>query len=94
MKLTRYLSATGTAEVGGWTTRELLTILDGLEGLEVIGADVGTYHRIVLWIRRTVDSSIVEVAPIYDNPGETTTLAAAEVVVSLLGLMLQVPAKE
>ena len=35
--------ATGTAEVGGWTTRELLSILDGLEGLEVVGADVGKY---------------------------------------------------
>lgn len=34
-------SATGTSEVGGWTTRELLSILDGLRGLEVIGADVG-----------------------------------------------------
>jgi hypothetical protein len=39
--------ATGTAEVGGWTTRELLSILDGLNGLEVIGADVGTY---ILWV--------------------------------------------
>lgn len=38
-----YAPATGTAEVGGWTTRELLTILDGLAGMEVIGADVGTY---------------------------------------------------
>ncbi|EMD00836.1 hypothetical protein BAUCODRAFT_62269 [Baudoinia panamericana UAMH 10762] len=56
-----FAPATGTAEVGGWTTRELLTILDGLSGMEVIGADV------------------VEVAPIYDNPGETTVLAAAEV---------------
>ncbi|KAH6862081.1 hypothetical protein B0T12DRAFT_391773 [Alternaria alternata] len=63
------LEATGTAEVGGWTTRELLSILDGLEGLDVIGADV------------------VEVAPIYDNPGETTVLAAAEVVHSLIALM-------
>lgn len=36
-----YAPATGTSEVGGWTTRELLTILDGLGGLEVIGADVG-----------------------------------------------------
>lgn len=36
-----YAPATGTAEVGGWTTRELLTILDGLSGMEVIGADVG-----------------------------------------------------
>jgi arginase family enzyme len=35
--------ATGTAEVGGWSTRELLSILDGLDGLEVVGADVGMY---------------------------------------------------
>ena len=63
--------ATGTSEVGGWTTRELLSILDGLEGLQVVGADV------------------VEVAPIYDNAGETTVLAAAEVAHSLLTLMVQ-----
>lgn len=36
-----FAPATGTAEVGGWTTRELLSILDGLEGLEIVGADVG-----------------------------------------------------
>ncbi len=68
-----YAPATGTAEVGGWTTRELLSILDGLEGLKVIGADV------------------VEVAPIYDNPGETTVLAAAEVAHSLMSLMVETP---
>lgn len=67
--------ATGTAEVGGWSSRELLSILDGLEGLRVIGADV------------------VEVAPIYDNPGETTVLAAAEIAHSLLTLMVQTPVK-
>ncbi|KUI61509.1 hypothetical protein VP1G_08655 [Cytospora mali] len=65
--------ATGTAEPGGWTSRELLTILDGLSGLKVVGADV------------------VEVAPIYDNPGETTLLAAAEVGLSLLTLMIDNP---
>ncbi|EFX04360.1 arginase family protein [Grosmannia clavigera kw1407] len=68
-----YAPATGTAEPGGWTTRELLTILDGLIGLKVIGADV------------------VEVAPAYDNTGETTCLAAAEVARSLIGLMVAVP---
>ena len=68
-----YAPATGTAEVGGWTTRELLSILDGLEGMKVIGADV------------------VEVAPAYDNPGETTVLAAAEVVHSLISLMVDTP---
>ena len=38
-----YAPGTGTAEVGGWTTRELLTILDGLSGIEVIGGDVGEW---------------------------------------------------
>jgi agmatinase len=70
-----YAPATGTAEVGGWTTRELLSVLDGLEGMKVIGADV------------------VEVAPIYDNPGETTVLAAAEVAHSLMTLMVDTPVK-
>ncbi|KAF1943021.1 Arginase/deacetylase [Clathrospora elynae] len=68
-----FAPATGTAEVGGWSTRELLSILDGLEGVDVVGADV------------------VEVAPVYDNPGETTVLAAAEVVLSLVGLMVKNP---
>lgn len=36
-----FAPGTGTAEVGGWSSRELLSILDGLEGLEVVGADVG-----------------------------------------------------
>ncbi|KAL9121703.1 MAG: hypothetical protein Q9187_001743 [Circinaria calcarea] len=70
-----FAPGTGTAEVGGWTTRELLSILDGLVGLKVIGADV------------------VEVAPIYDSPGEPTLLAAAEVAQSLLALMVQTPVK-
>lgn len=32
--------ASGTVEPGGWTSRELLTILDGLEGLNIVGGDV------------------------------------------------------
>ncbi|OJJ58165.1 hypothetical protein ASPSYDRAFT_153512 [Aspergillus sydowii CBS 593.65] len=68
-----FAPATGTAEPGGLTTRELLTILDSLRGLPIIGADV------------------VEVAPIYDTAAETTTLAAAEVAHSLLGLMVLTP---
>lgn len=31
---------TGTMEVGGWTARELLSILDGLEGINLVGGDV------------------------------------------------------
>ncbi|GKZ18283.1 hypothetical protein AbraIFM66951_000841 [Aspergillus brasiliensis] len=71
-----YAPATGTAEPGGFTTRELLTILDALRGMPVIGADV------------------VEVAPIYDTAGETTTLAAAEVANSLLALMVARPVRD
>jgi agmatinase len=70
------ISATGTSEPGGWSSREFLSVLDALLGLMVIGADV------------------VEVAPAYDNPGETTTLAAAEIVQSLLYLMLKSPLVE
>lgn len=68
-----FAPGTGTAEVGGWSTRELLWVLDGLRGLAVVGAD------------------LVEVAPAYDSAGEVTVLAAAEVVNSLLGLMVEVP---
>lgn len=31
---------TGTPEPGGWTTRELIRILRGIEGLNLVGADV------------------------------------------------------
>ena len=35
----------------------------------------------------------VEVAPIYDTRAETTTLAAAEIAHSLIGLMVETPVK-
>lgn len=31
---------TGTPEVGGWTSRELIQILRGIEALNVVGADL------------------------------------------------------
>ena len=40
-----------------------------------------------------IGADVVEVAPIYDNPGETTVLAAAEVVHSLMSLMVETPVK-
>ena len=86
-----FAPATGTAEVGGWSTRELLSILDGLEGLEVVGADVGICN-VLASMRRQADSALVEVAPIYDGQGEPTVLAAAEVALSLIGLMVKKPA--
>lgn len=38
-----------------------------------------------------VGADVVEVAPVYDNRGETTVLAAAEVSLSLLTLMVEQP---
>ncbi|KND87228.1 putative agmatinase 1 [Tolypocladium ophioglossoides CBS 100239] len=35
-----FAPATGTPETGGWSTRELRTILRGLEGLNLIAADI------------------------------------------------------
>ncbi|KAL1971327.1 hypothetical protein VTN77DRAFT_279 [Rasamsonia byssochlamydoides] len=35
-----FAPATGTPETGGWSTRELRTILRGLDGLNFIGADI------------------------------------------------------
>lgn len=67
--------ATGTPEPGGWSTRELLAVLEGLEGLDVVGGDV------------------VEVSPPFDNHGETTAIAAAEVAHSLIDLMVVNPVK-
>ncbi|KAJ8093917.1 hypothetical protein PM082_009788 [Marasmius tenuissimus] len=35
-----FAPATGTPETGGWTTRELRTILRGLDGLHIVSADI------------------------------------------------------
>lgn len=35
-----FAPATGTPETGGWSTRELRTIIRGLDGLNLIGADI------------------------------------------------------
>ncbi|EFX02050.1 arginase family protein [Grosmannia clavigera kw1407] len=61
--------ATGTPESGGWTTRELKRLLKGLEGINLVGADV------------------VEVSPPYDSVAETTSIAAADLIVDILAGM-------
>ena len=35
-----FAPATGTPETGGWTTRELRTIIRGLDGLKIVSADL------------------------------------------------------
>lgn len=61
--------ATGTPESGGWTTRELKRYIKGLEGLNIVGADV------------------VEVSPPYDSTAETTSVAAADLIIDILAAM-------
>lgn len=40
---------------------------------------------------KVIGADVVEVAPAYDNTGETTCLAAAEVARSLISLMVATP---
>lgn len=70
-----FAPATGTIEPGGWTTRELLQIINGLSdaGLKIIGSDV------------------VEFTPIYDNAAETTGIALAQIVYEIVQWMVHVP---
>jgi len=35
-----FAPATGTPETGGWSTRELRTIIRGLEGINIIACDI------------------------------------------------------
>ncbi|KAB8204622.1 Arginase family protein [Aspergillus parasiticus SU-1] len=67
---------TGTPEPGGWTTREFIRIMRGIEKLNIVGAD------------------IVEVSPSYDNKGETTALAAAQVAFEIITSMVKAGAGE
>ena len=70
-----FAPATGTIEPGGWTTRELLQIIEGMSkaGLKIIGSD------------------IVEYSPIYDSVSETTGLAVSEIAYEVLQWMIRVP---
>ena len=63
--------ATGTPESGGWTTRELKRFIRGLEGINLVGADV------------------VEVSPPYDTVAEITCIAAADLLIDIMALMVK-----
>jgi len=64
-----YAPATGTPEVGGFTSYQALQLIRGLRGLDLIGFD------------------LVEVSPPYDNPGEITSILAANLVFEFLSLL-------
>ena len=70
-----FAPATGTIEPGGWTSREMLRILNGLSkaGVQIVGADV------------------VEFSPVYDNSAETSAIAVSQLVYEILQWMIRVP---
>lgn len=70
-----FAPATGTIEPGGWTSRELLRIIDGLgkAGVKIVGSDV------------------VEFTPVYDNSAETTGIVVANIIYEILQWMIRVP---
>ncbi|KAH7349749.1 agmatinase [Plectosphaerella cucumerina] len=70
-----FAPATGTTEIGGWTTRELVAVLRGLSaaGVRIVGAD------------------IAELSPVYDNVAQTTATAVSQIAFELLAWMVKVP---
>ncbi|OSI26674.1 agmatinase [Bradyrhizobium canariense] len=64
-----YAPATGTPEVGGFTAYQMLQMVRGLRGLNLVGFD------------------LVEVCPPYDNPGEITSVLAANLAFEFLSLL-------
>jgi agmatinase len=63
--------AMGTPESGGWTTREVKRYIKGLEGLNLVSADM------------------VEVSPPYDTVAETTSVAAADLIIDILAAIVK-----
>ncbi|KAL3452926.1 hypothetical protein BJX65DRAFT_157678 [Aspergillus insuetus] len=57
-----FAPATGTAEPGGFSTRELLSILDALRGLPVVGADVVEVAPVYDSVAETTTLAASEVA--------------------------------
>ncbi|KEY64538.1 hypothetical protein S7711_03604 [Stachybotrys chartarum IBT 7711] len=72
-----FAPATGTTEIGGWSTRELMAVVRELSkaGVHIIGAD------------------IAELSPIYDDASQTTAVAVAQLAFELLQWMIKVPAQ-
>ncbi|KAL8628541.1 hypothetical protein Q9189_005774 [Teloschistes chrysophthalmus] len=85
-----FAPATGTPETGGWSTRELREIIRGLSYPEPTTAhshDPAKLHEKADPIN-IVAADIVEVAPAYDTNAELTTMAAADTLFEVMGLMV------
>lgn len=83
-----FAPATGTPETGGWSTRELRTILRGLEDLNLIAADI--VEVAVSIVPRAVNMVTNAVSqPAYDTNAEHTTMAAADVLYEVMSIMVK-----
>ncbi|KAI4103191.1 MAG: hypothetical protein L6R37_003945 [Teloschistes peruensis] len=86
-----FAPATGTPETGGWSTRELREIIRGLSYPDPTNAnpphDPSKLHEKADPIN-IVAADIVEVAPAYDTNAELTTMAAADTLFEVMGLMV------
>ncbi len=93
--------ATGTPETGGWSTRELRTILRGLDGINLIAADiveVAVSARGLCGGRGGIqrfhgaDYARLCVWPAsrpYDTNAELTTMAAADALYEIMSIMVK-----
>lgn len=58
-----FAPATGTPETGGWSTRELRTIVRGLKGINLVAADastaLGRRHPVCHVVSQTMPASFV-----------------------------------
>jgi agmatinase len=64
-----FAPATGTPEVGGFSAYQMLQLVRGLRGLNLVGFD------------------LVELCPPYDNPGDITSVLAANLAFEFLSLL-------
>lgn len=85
--------ATGTPETGGWSTRELRTILRGLESLNLIAADivevaVRFYPAACMWGGLLL-TFVGLGQPAYDTNAELTTMAAADALYEIMSIMVK-----
>ena len=91
-----FAPATGTPETGGWSTRELRTILRGLDGLHIVSADIVEVapdydtQGTCFWLL----SSCMIGRLTRPTPDEITSIAAANIGWEILGLMAKTPLVE
>lgn len=85
-----FAPATGTPETGGWSTRELRTIVRGLDGMKLIGMDlveVATHYDTSAEL-----TTMIPPLPLSWQLGFLTFVyAAADVIYEVLSVMVKTP---